>query len=290
MEVFNKLCRTTLRNGGSCFRSGIGRFASADTIIPGPTNPQAHNRYSYVLGNPLRLVDPSGHGQCDPDNNASCQTIIEEPTIEEMMQKYGIEFTADAGEAWTDEQKIAVLIAVANVASKFSLLKNFEGYTPDAAWGAVMGTTTMHRSSATSYTDSNGVTQTIAHGGYTVDSNKIEFYDTAFVSANGAHIRLDPNFKNNVVHEIGHMFNADTVNDTKVSPYKNLTTAINDEIVPAGRSGMEPYPVSQSRVETSNEIFADMFLSWVYNSYSPNSFGSTRYSWMDDRMTQWTRR
>ncbi|MBP8059866.1 MAG: RHS repeat-associated core domain-containing protein [Chloroflexi bacterium] len=49
----------------------IGRFASADTIVPGPTNPQAYNRYSYVLGNPLRLVDPSGHGICDPEGN--CQ-------------------------------------------------------------------------------------------------------------------------------------------------------------------------------------------------------------------------
>jgi hypothetical protein len=39
----------------------IGRFASADSIVPEPTNPQSHNRYSYVLNNPLLLTDPSGH-------------------------------------------------------------------------------------------------------------------------------------------------------------------------------------------------------------------------------------
>src|SRR4030095_6245191 len=42
----------------------IGRLLSADTIVPGTGNPQAFNRYSYVLGNPLKYIDPSGHGQC----------------------------------------------------------------------------------------------------------------------------------------------------------------------------------------------------------------------------------
>ena len=40
---------------------GVGRFASADTIVPDPLSPQAANRYSYTLGNPLRLTDPTGH-------------------------------------------------------------------------------------------------------------------------------------------------------------------------------------------------------------------------------------
>ena len=38
----------------------IGRFISADTIVPDPTKPQALNRYSYVLNNPLKYVDPTG--------------------------------------------------------------------------------------------------------------------------------------------------------------------------------------------------------------------------------------
>jgi RHS repeat-associated protein len=38
-----------------------GRFISADTIVPGAANPQAFNRYAFVLGNPLRYTDPSGH-------------------------------------------------------------------------------------------------------------------------------------------------------------------------------------------------------------------------------------
>jgi RHS repeat-associated protein len=43
----------------------IGRFISADTIVPNPANPQAFNRYSYCLNNPLKYIDPSGHGWFD---------------------------------------------------------------------------------------------------------------------------------------------------------------------------------------------------------------------------------
>ena len=39
----------------------INRFLSADTIVPGYTNPQNLNRYSYVTNNPLRYIDPTGH-------------------------------------------------------------------------------------------------------------------------------------------------------------------------------------------------------------------------------------
>jgi hypothetical protein len=43
------------------YAQGLGRFISADTIVPKSSNPQQFNRYAYVLNNPLRYVDPSGH-------------------------------------------------------------------------------------------------------------------------------------------------------------------------------------------------------------------------------------
>jgi hypothetical protein len=39
----------------------IGRFMSADPFIQSPENLQSHNRYAYVLNNPLTLTDPSGY-------------------------------------------------------------------------------------------------------------------------------------------------------------------------------------------------------------------------------------
>ncbi len=41
----------------------IGRWLSADTIIPEPWNPQSLNRYSYVGNNSLRFVDPTGYAR-----------------------------------------------------------------------------------------------------------------------------------------------------------------------------------------------------------------------------------
>lgn len=39
----------------------IGRFMSADPFIQSPGNLQSHNRYAYVLNNPLSHTDPSGY-------------------------------------------------------------------------------------------------------------------------------------------------------------------------------------------------------------------------------------
>lgn len=39
----------------------LGRFTQPDTVVPELNNPQALNRYAYVLNNPLVYSDPTGH-------------------------------------------------------------------------------------------------------------------------------------------------------------------------------------------------------------------------------------
>lgn len=39
----------------------IGRFTSADSLVPSPMDPQSLNRYAYVRNNPTVYSDPSGH-------------------------------------------------------------------------------------------------------------------------------------------------------------------------------------------------------------------------------------
>ena len=83
MEVFNNLCqqKTTLRKGGSCFRSTLNRFASADSIVPNPTSPQSFNRYSYARNNAVNRIDPTGHIDCAllPAGECSNSTEILDP-------------------------------------------------------------------------------------------------------------------------------------------------------------------------------------------------------------------
>jgi hypothetical protein len=43
------------------YSSVLGRFLSADTIVPQPENPQSMSRYTYGLNNPVKYTDPTGH-------------------------------------------------------------------------------------------------------------------------------------------------------------------------------------------------------------------------------------
>ena len=47
--------------GARWYDPRIGRWISADPLVPEPGNPQDWNRYSYVANNPVRSTDPSGH-------------------------------------------------------------------------------------------------------------------------------------------------------------------------------------------------------------------------------------
>jgi RHS repeat-associated protein len=51
---------------------GIGRFLSADTIVPEPGNPQSLDRYSYSYNNPIKYSDPDGHMPTDGCEHAGC--------------------------------------------------------------------------------------------------------------------------------------------------------------------------------------------------------------------------
>jgi hypothetical protein len=49
----------------------INRFIQPDTLIPNPANPQAFNRYSYVMNSPVNFNDPTGHMCEDPEATAA---------------------------------------------------------------------------------------------------------------------------------------------------------------------------------------------------------------------------
>jgi RHS repeat-associated protein len=80
----------------------LGRFISADTIVPNAYDPLAHDRYAYVRSNPLRYVDPSGHNwRCGPDgifcDNNKLNDYIYNPLVMKLpselsLSEQGIDF------------------------------------------------------------------------------------------------------------------------------------------------------------------------------------------------------
>jgi RHS repeat-associated protein len=74
----------TAHLGARDYEAWSGLWLQADTIIPDPRNPQSLNRYAYVLGNPMKLVDPSGRcgvfpGVDDGDCFAGTDPLLFEP-------------------------------------------------------------------------------------------------------------------------------------------------------------------------------------------------------------------
>jgi RHS repeat-associated protein len=49
--------------GARYFDPEIGRFITRDSLVGRKTTPQTLNRYTYCLNNPLKFIDPDGHGE-----------------------------------------------------------------------------------------------------------------------------------------------------------------------------------------------------------------------------------
>ena len=73
--------------GARFYSPKLGRFLSADTIIPNAANPQDFNRYSYVRNNPVRYIDPTGYtpvcgfSYSDPECNTLTPPTTTTPCI-----------------------------------------------------------------------------------------------------------------------------------------------------------------------------------------------------------------
>ncbi|HXF84636.1 MAG TPA: RHS repeat-associated core domain-containing protein [Anaerolineales bacterium] len=76
------------------YSPSLGRFLSADTVIPNAAIPQTWNRYAYSLNNPINYADPSGHWPCSLTSSGfSCtvSTFGIGPALDQIGKRLGVE-------------------------------------------------------------------------------------------------------------------------------------------------------------------------------------------------------
>lgn len=70
---------------GRIYDPVLSRFLNADPVVQAPLSSQSHNRYSYVLNNPLSYWDPSGFTTCvangDPVLPAASDGVADAPAV-----------------------------------------------------------------------------------------------------------------------------------------------------------------------------------------------------------------
>jgi len=65
--------------GARYYDPELGRFIQPDSIVPSAGDPQTLNRYSYCGNNPLKYVDPSGHGGLFSDIGKALASMFTSP-------------------------------------------------------------------------------------------------------------------------------------------------------------------------------------------------------------------
>jgi hypothetical protein len=102
----------------------INRFLQPDTIIPNLAYPQAFNRFGYVLNNPIRFNDPSGHVVCEvgepcgPGATYVAETSVAQMSVnlkKKIKEKYGIEMSDAGGKAWDPSNMLLAYSSLYNI-------------------------------------------------------------------------------------------------------------------------------------------------------------------------------
>ncbi len=234
----------------------------------------------YTLGNPLRLKDPTGHKPvCDDTNDAACGP---EMTLYEAWEAAGAVFGITfAGETWRVENMQAVVRAAYLIGNKYAGI----GETASGAFNRVYSGVTMTQDSKCKDcrtkaqndrcgNDFSG--DCAAGGGVTTGSHSISF---AVMSGQGTDF-MDRMVKN-VVHELGHVRNdnsggklVDDLGNTKISGMRDSILRPN----PGGN-----FDWQQNENPGSGELFADMYIAWVYDAWNTEPFNAGDV----DQATQW---
>ena len=268
--------------------SGLNRFASADTIIPNPMNPQSLNRYSYVLNRPLNFSDPTGHRECGAD----CNDLLS-PTGITFVKPFTSPYLKFSGLGLDRETKQMAHQAASAIAGRMAAEENsmrrFEArmngdrsYThitaTEAFRGVFGGPITIHGANqacsvATDCRAWASLTETIISVGTEGVTNHYLF-----------------------IHEMFHIFDYVILGQAGQSALSAIQTAnANFPNRPDTGATFETWGFAggnfsewqKSRLGASDEEFADMGIGWTYNRWENSDYGKARANFMDVNMGIW---
>jgi RHS repeat-associated protein len=271
----------------------LNHFTQPDTIIPDPGNPQSYDRYSYVLNNPVRFSDPTGH-RCAPEDE--CGTPHGDRSPVPLLI-----FRADPGQHWTDAEKDTLNASAQAVASALAREINRENwmlwksgdidsYSPVSSTSAfykTFGGPIVARRSASECAGCWAMYHNKMDGSH----HEIWVYSSTTAADIINHPRL-------FTHEIGHAFlAANHINNSDAVPsdlWRPLgadgriqgTQYINRQIDYFGYAGGHySWQFGKDPESQSAEEFADMFVAWTYGQWGQYRTGNPKQDYMNNMMT-----
>jgi len=276
--------------GARFYSASLGRFISADTIVPG-IDSQALNRYTCVLNNPLNLSDPSGH---DPIPGAYADGYF-------RGRASSFELVRFAGN-WSIASRLAVIRGTMAIAKQLRAAVDNDqaraiekagriGEAPEelsplsSLWGlsekktflAVYGQVTFRK---VPQCEVVGCTYGVDPGAW--GWSRVADLGEVWINESAAYTGF--NAELNVVHELGH--GLDQLGGGWAS--RNLVSLWANQPLQRGDGGFAGnFPWQQSTPETANtesEVFADTFVGWTYSRWGKNDAGKARSKYMQDNI------
>jgi hypothetical protein len=180
---------------------GLGRFVQPDMVIPGISNPQSYNRYSYVLNDPIFINDPSrfrcpGGGNQDSDG-------------------YCYNYQINIGKGFTVDRQRRILKAVKDVGLALWRASGYKYDTAQEAWLAVFGA---------------GFTFSRVGGDNCMSKGKSAYACTSHNLINVANFYNDDRDSLLMVHEIGHALDLSACKGNKDCWFGNKGTISHDTL------------------------------------------------------------
>ncbi|MBC6962635.1 MAG: hypothetical protein DWB48_07870, partial [Nitrosomonas sp.] len=257
----------------------LGRFLSADTIVPNPLDPQDLNRFSYVRNNPLRYIDPSGHDPMCGFSYSDPECVSPDPWVppstpantNEDGSDYGLDFQGNGDDGDID----AFVTAVVQEANAM-----YEVYCQE------LDSACEYSSPADLYVATHGTTV------ITFSNTAQDFYCERNTNAGQEGVICYANSRGYIdpylaAHEMGHVFNALIVNNGQSAPHTDLANERRDNAAfPDITADITPGHLS-NRSRTDREDFANMYSMWVFDDWLNTPGGEERRLFMENNMLYW---